>query len=105
MRLQDLNSLDMGNRLHSATTMCNMVVCCAELWLGDLKDFLQQPHPITGRRPYVGTMVDKVTDNSTKRFPLQVQSSHTEKCWSAAAFSVQTNKAVPSPLRLRARGC
>ena len=74
MRLQDLNSLDMGNRLHSEFTMRSMVVCCAELWLDDLKDFLQQPHPITGRRPYVGTMVDKVTDNSTKQFQLQVQS-------------------------------
>ena len=72
--MQDLSGLDIGNRNHSETTMRRMVVCCAELWLGDFKEFLQQPHLITGRRPYVGTMVDKVTDNSTKQFQLQVQS-------------------------------
>ena len=74
VRLQDVNGTDMGNRGHSEFTMREMVICTAELWMGDLKDYLQTPHPITGRKPYVGTMVDKVTDISTKQFQLQVQS-------------------------------
>jgi len=37
VRLQDLNGADMGNRGHSDFTMRAMVVCTAELWLGDLK--------------------------------------------------------------------
>ena len=53
VRLQDVNGTDMGNRGHSEFTMREMIICTAELWMGDLKDYLQTPHPITGRKPYV----------------------------------------------------
>ena len=39
--------------------------------LAEITKLMQQPHPITGHRPYVGVMVDKVTDASTKQFQCQ----------------------------------
>ena len=73
VRLQVLNGADMGNRNHGRKAMAEMVCCIAELWLEDLLAFFQQPHPITGLKPYTGSMMDKVTDNSTKQFQLQCQ--------------------------------
>ena len=49
VRVQDLNGTDMGNRNHSEFTMRAMVKCTAKLWLKDLRMFLQQKHPLTGR--------------------------------------------------------
>jgi hypothetical protein len=62
-----LNGLNMGNRQHSRKAMGAMVDVTFKSWFRDFQHHVQQPHPISGHKIYIGTMVDKVTDLGTKQ--------------------------------------